>query len=324
MPTPMNYDIITAASTAYEGIWLEVFDNPQNKYAMNHDIFTSKMSVQSKTTEAIHHEALHDWERWIGAKKSQVPRIVNKSVTLLKYYKRLSVDRLDLNLDRIGALENIIRTFLGEDVMAVYDKYATEALVSNSGAGPTCYDGTALINASHPRGDSAGNTWSNITTSALSYATLDTALQAFQGWTDTENRPKGTFPDTLMVGPKLRKTAMDVTGADELVPVDNAGALRATSNVVAVGTLPNTYGGGMLRVVINPRLQGTQDDYWYLFNSQARLKAIQGYIYRDPEPFSSTDMDGQRRRDLDTFEFDVEADFVFDAGDPHQVYGGIL
>lgn len=322
--TPMNYDIITTASTMYEAIFLEVFDNPQNKYASNHDVFTSKMSVQSKTTEAVHHEALHDWERWIGAKKSQLPRIVNKSVTLLSYYKRLSMKRLDLNLDRLGVMEQIIRTFLGEDMNAVYDKYATEALVSNSGAGPTCYDGTALIGTSHPRGDSSGNTWSNKTTSALGYGTLDTALQAFQGWTDVENRPKGTFPDTLMVGPKLRKTAMDVTGADELVPVSNAGALRATSNVVAVGTLPNTYGGGMLRVVINPRLQGTQDDYWYLFNSAASLKPIQGYIYRAPEAFSQTEMDRQQRLDLDIFSFDVEADFVFDAGDPHQVYAGIL
>lgn len=324
MPTPMNYDIITAASTLYDAIFLEVFDNPQNAYAQNHLTFASTMPVQSKTTEAINHEALHDWEEWIGQKKREVPRISNKSVTLKSYYKAMSIKRLDLQLDRLNIVEGIIRTFLGEDVLAVYDKYATEKLVSASGAGPTCYDGTALFNASHPRGSAAGGTWSNLTTSALSYSTLDTALIAMQSWTDDQGRPKGVFPDTLMVGPKLRKTAMDVTGADELIPVSNAGALRASSSVVAVGTLPNTYGGGMLRVVVNPRLIGTQDDYWYLFNSQARFKPIQGYVFRAPEPFSSTDMEEQRRRDFDTFEFDVETDHVWDAGDPHAGYAGIL
>jgi len=324
MPTPQNYADLTAANKMYEALFMEVFDNPQNEIASNHLAFADTRPITGKTAELINHEALHGWREWIGEKTREVPMISNKSVSLRSYYKAMSVKRLDLRLDNLGVLEGAIRTFLGEQALAVYDKYATEMLVSNSGAGPTGYDGVDVFSATHPRGGTSGGTWSNLTTSALDYATFDTALIGIQGWLDTKGDPKGVFPDTLMVGPKLRKKAQEVTGADELIAVNSSGALHATSSVVAVGKLPNVYGGGQVNVVINPRLNGTQDDYWYLLNSRARNKVVQGWVYRDPEAFSSTDMDEQRRRNIDTFEFDVEADFVFDAGDPHAGYAGIL
>jgi len=169
-----------------------------------------------------------------------------------------------------------------------------------------------------------GGTWSNITTSALTYATFDTAMINMQTLLDEFGKVKGVFPDTLMVGPKLRKVASEVTGADELISVSNAGALRATSSVVAAAKLPNVYGGGMINVVLNPRLQGTQDDYWYLLKSDSRVKPIQGYIFREPESFSKLEMDDRHRLENDEFTFDIESDCVFGAGDPHAIYGGIL
>jgi len=146
---------------------------------------------------------------------------------------------------------------------------------------------------------------------------------AMMSWTDDRDRPKRVMPSVLRVGPKNAKLARDVTAAERLVTIDTSGNFDATSSVVAAGQSPNAWAGNF-NVVVEPRYIGAYADYWDILDTSKAFKPIHGSIFRNPEPFSLTEMDRAERLSKDFFEFHLEGDWTFYGGDPHMIYGGRL
>lgn len=320
MPGIINQANLDAANATFVAKFDEIFTNrapgPWSTY-------TEVLPTGSKTNTLEVLESMPVVRRWVGPKVFNAIRSSYLSVDVLKYEKSFAIDRLDLDADKLGMIGRRIAQFMGGDGSEIYDKICFETLVSNSGNGPTCYDGLALFSASHVR--SAGTTWSNKTTSALSFSVHDTIMQAGEARQDDNGEPIRTAFDTLIVGPKNRKTAMEITQSTErLAAVDNSGAESGTR--VAASTIPNVFGGGSMTVVVDPRLTGTYDDYFYYIDSKIGPKPLVLFEYRAPEPQvpDNNSMGGSLRFALDQFQYSVEADFVVTAGSPHVVYAGIL
>lgn len=317
----INQENLDAANASFQEKFSEVFTNrapgPWSTY-------TEVLQTGSKVNTLEVLESMPVVRKWVGPKVFQAIRSSYISATVEKYEKSFSIDRLDLQSDKLGMIGRRISQFMGGDGAEIYDKICFETLVSASGAGPTCYDGLALFSTSHVR--SAGTTWSNKTTSALSFSVHDTIMQAGESRQDDNGEPIRTAFDTLIVGPKNRKIAMEITQSNERVLPVSASGVEAYSSAVAAATIPNVFGGGSMTVVVDPRFTGTQDDYYYYVDSKMGPKGLVLFEFRAPSPEvpDGNGMGGYTRFQFDRFDYSVEADFCVIAGSPQVIYAGIL
>lgn len=318
MPGIINQStIVDVANTTFNAVFDEVFAaQPPGAW----QLYTEKLGTGSKINELDLLEAMPVVREWVGSKVFQAIRASSLSATVKKYEKSFAIDRLDLAADKLGMIGRRINMFMS-DAGQICDKICFDTLVSNSGNGPTCYDGKALFATDHPR--SAGSTWANKTTTALSFSQHDTIMQAGAGLRDDNGEPMRIAYDTLIVGPKNFKIASEITQSTErLAAVDNSGAESGTR--VAAATIPNVFGGGQLTLVVDPRLVGTYDDYYYYLDSRRGPKPLVMFEFRSPEAIAQDSMDSEGRFTLDQLRYSVECDAVATAGSPHVAYAGIL
>lgn len=127
------------------------------------------------------------------------------------------------------------------------------------------YDGVSFFNTAHPT--VPGSTYSNRATEALSATALANGFTQMMGVPDDKGEPLGMMPDTLVVGPKLQWTALELIESPIAVykgnPTDSAGS-TPYRNVFQ----------GKLRLVVSPYLTGTFDDYWFLLDTAHDLKGV--------------------------------------------------
>ena len=102
-----------------------------------------------------------------------------------------------------------------------------------------------------------------LTSSALSYTTLGTALSAFRKFRDQAGEPIDVEPALLMVPPELERTARELTESDLMIVT----ALGSTSAAAKEGNKNGTYRG--LETVVESRLSnanytGYSATSWYL------------------------------------------------------------
>lgn len=312
-----NQNILDVASTAFRAKLGEVFDT---RPPGNYDIFTEVIPTDSEINEVDLIGAMPQVEEWVGAKAFRDMRAYKATATLKSYQKSLRIPFKKARYDQTGLIGRKISQFLapGGDGGSIYDFICTAGLIANG----TGYDSVALFSASHPHGP-AGATQSNTSATAFSFAQHDAVMQLGASLRDEYSEPFGIHYDTLMVGPKLQKLAMEVTQSkDRLVAVDNSGAESGTR--VAAAAVTNVYGGGSMRLVVNPRLVGTYDDYYYYFDTSKGAKPVLLYEGRSPEGIEQTKMDDDGRFLNNELRFSVECDVVAAPGDWHVAYAGIL
>jgi phage major head subunit gpT-like protein len=315
----INQDVLDAANFTARAVFDQIFTNPGTRLF---EVFSERIATDSKVNEIDILETMPVIKEWIGAKDFDSIRASYLQATIKKWHRSVEFDRLDVTADKMGMIGRRLSAFAAA-TSKDYDKICTDALIANG----TGYDGVALFSGSHPRGP-ANATQSNTTTSAFAAGTLETALVAGASLRDLNGETYGVSYDTLMVGPKLAKLARELTQSTErVIAVDNAG--EETGTRVAATTIPNrlgleVYGGGQLTVVVNPRLVGTYDDYWYLFDTQLGPKPLHLYVMRDPELVSQIQMDDEARFLLDKLRWSIEADVVAAPGAWQTAYAGIV
>jgi hypothetical protein len=187
---------------------------------------------------------------------------------------------------------------------------------------PTCLDASALFSTTHPFG-AAGATWSNTTTSALSPATFYTGITAMASLVFENSEPAGYYPDVLMVGPDLEKMASDLCGPDRIVPIAATG-LEAYSSAVAAATRTN-FMANKIQVVINPRMIGTYNDYWYLIDT--KREGARPIVVGDAKPFqafSVTSPESEPMVQRSAAQFYAEGYAGLMGGVPYSIYGGLV
>lgn len=313
-----NLSVFEGASTTFRTLAEEVFSTrPPGVY----QDYTEIVPTDSKVIEHNALESMPVVREWRGAKQFKDVLAVSASYAMKSHEVSFRIGRKDIITDRTGTIGKRIAAFLN-DTKYIYDKLAHEALIANAAG----IDGVALISNAHPRGPSGNQ--SNTTTSALSHATFEAAMVAGASLRDIEGESFGISYDMLRVGPKLAGLAREITGSNErVIAVANDGLEAGTR--VAAATGPNARGqqvftGGAVRVVVDHRLVGTYDDYWYLFDTTRGTPAIVGYELRAPEAIALDRMDDDARFHRDEFLYSIECDVVFVPGVWQGVYGGIV
>jgi len=177
------------------------------------------------------------------------------------YESSIAVDRKAIEDDQLDLIRLRVRD-LAHRVATHRHQIVVEALAG--GFASAGYDGQPLFSASHPV---AGGTYSNRGTQALSAASLADAFTAMMGVPDDGGTPLGIVPDTLVVGPKLYWTALELVESPVVVYKPNA------SDTVPPTDYLNAF-QGRLRVVATPFLTGAADDYWFLLDTKRPIRPV--------------------------------------------------
>lgn len=312
-----NQANLTNANTSF----LAKFDETFNATAPGSwSQYTEVIASSGEATELVFASFLGAMREWLGAKEFMASEAWKLNIPFRKYEMSLALPRQKVVYDLTGAVPRMIGQFVDQAYTNSTDKIMIDALVSNSGAGPVGFDGANLISDTHTLGSTSQD---NKITTALSFSTYDGGIQAMQGFQGANGEPLNIFPTHLMVGPKLRKMGMEITKSTErLMAVDNAGVETGTR--VAASTIPNIYGGGAVDLIVNPRLVGTQDDYWYLMDLSKSSKPLVLAQQRDWTAVVKQDDDDDARFNLDLFQWSIEGDMSPHAGAWPLIYGGIL
>lgn len=258
---------------------------------------------------------------WLGAKEYGSVEFFKQTVNLTKYERSLPLPRTLVEYDPGGQVATTLRAWIEETLASADDKIVFDILTASSGGGPTGFDGVSLINDSHTFGS---QTHDNKVTTALSPANYDAAYQLMTAYKSAAGEPLNIVPDTIIVGPKLRKTALDIAVNARLLQGMAADGTLDTGTRIATAAIDNVYQGDQLRVIVWRRLVSTQDDYWYLVDTSKTSKALALKRERAYELIEMTDMDSPARFSHDEYEWSVEGDLTVAAGAPPVILGGIV
>ena len=243
------------------------------------------------------------------------------SIPFRKFEFSLELSRETVQYDKSGAVGKAINAALTEAARNGTDKIIFDELVQASGVGPIGFDGVALLSTAHTI---SGSSQSNKGTAALSHDTFNTAVVAMESFVGANGLPLGIKPTTLVVGPKLQKIAKEITQSNERsIPVAATG-LEAYASAVFGSTIPNVYGGGQVELVIWDKLNGTQDDYWYLMDLSRAEKPMLLARQRDFETVVMDAPNSDVMFSIDRWQASVTADMSPAAGYWPTIYGGIL
>jgi phage major head subunit gpT-like protein len=259
---------------------------------------------------------------WVGPRIRKFLRAYDHNMTFKKWEATLPIARTLMAYEKNKQVAKRIDNFLADNLYA-YDKRWIEIMVSASGAGPTCYDGQRVFATSHPHG-AAGATQSNWGTAALTHANYTAARLAMANLRMENGENYGIAPTHMVCGRKNEEKAKEILEAkDRVVKIDGSGD-EATSFVSSAATRSNVW-AGELELIIHPRLIGTYDDYWYLFDtSKAGVYPFTLQENRKPEPVLWDEMESPSRVEGDEFQYMLEGDFEVGAGMWQVAYANIL
>lgn len=194
----------------------------------------------------------------------------------------IAVDRKAIEDDQLDLIRLRIRD-LAARVSAHRQQIVVQAL--SDGFANLGYDGQALFSAAHPT--QAASTYSNKGTSALAAGALATAISQMMLVPDDQGLPLGIVPDTLVVGPNLQWTALELVESPVVIYKGNASDGAPSTPYL------NAF-HGRLQLVVSPFLSGAAANYWFLLDTK---RAIKGVILQQrsdvPVEFSALDNSGQ-------------------------------
>lgn len=301
---------LAAANTTFETAYNELYSQalPGVYQSYTRVISGNTMSLDLRWT--TNHPTMR---KWLGSRVEKYVRAYQQSYVLEKYEATLPIARMLLEYNNnMSLIGDAVSTFVGNAAVA-YDAACSTSLDSASGAGPTCFDGTALFNASHPHGPTGATTQSNLSAGTnLSWVNFDAARTAMQQLKFENGEPAQIRPTHIRVGPKCETRAKEIVGAEQRVTAySSTGGQDATSSVVAAAPIVNIW-HGELDVIVDQRITNF---YWDLLDlSKPGVKPIVLYEGRKPVPVHLDKMTDLPRFYNDNFIFGLEGDFTVGGG----------
>jgi phage major head subunit gpT-like protein len=154
----------------------------------------------------------------------------------------------------------------------------------------------------------------------LDATTLAGAINSMMLTPDDQGTPLGISPDTLVIGPKLQWTAMELVESPVVVYQGN------TNDTAASTPYLNAF-KGRLNVVVSPFLNGTFDDYWFLLDTKRPIKGVI-LQQRSDVPVEFTAMDDPNASEAawmrDRFYYGVRGRYNVGFGLWQTVHGGVV
>lgn len=167
----------------------------------------------------------------------------------------LSVERKAVEDDQLDMIRMRVRD-LAQRVVQHQHELVVSTLVNGSSV--VGHDGVPFF-GSHNLGN---RTFNNAGIDALDGVTLAATISSMMGVTDESGVPLGIMPDTLVVGPDLMWTALELV--ESPVSVVKDAAHTNTRNVFF----------GRMKVVVTPFLRGSSAQYWYLLDTKRAIRPV--------------------------------------------------
>ena len=256
----------------------------------------------------------HDTEKyaWLGSvpqmrefKDERIPAGLlehDYSIKNKTWESSISVDRAALEDDQYGQIKLRIQS-LAEEARRHQNELVFGLL--KDGFTSLCHDGQYFFDTDHAEGESG--TQSNKGTDALSAASLQDAVTKMSKFKDDKGKPLGIMPDTLVVPPDLKWTAMELI--DSVFAVDTVtGKTDNRKNVLA----------GSMSVIVSPYLTDTTD--WFLLCANRAVKPI---IFQSRVPIEFAALEGSSENGFmrDKFIYGVRARYNAGFGLWQTAYG---
>lgn len=302
---------LEAARTSFETLTDTVFkERPDGEWSMLTKVVPNEGGA--RTHEVVQHGALPIDEEWTAAKTFDGFRTYKKSVWLKKRHASMKLDRMDVEYDKSGVVGEAIKNFFGQ-TKYFYDRLIFDSLLAN----PTGIDGVSLLNDSHPHGPSSG-TWDNKVADALSFASMNSGIQAMRTLRDEKGEYLNVEPQILLVGPDLERTALEITGADSRpIGIDTTGSI-VTSGATLSESITNVY-KGRLTVVVSKRFAASNSTDWLLVDPKFPPMGL--FEGRRPTPVIQDRAEDEARYVLDEYRYSVEFDVSAFGLNPWGLYG---
>jgi phage major head subunit gpT-like protein len=214
-----------------------------------------------------------------------------------KYSKGIKIERELLDDDIYSEITKRVRN-LSQTVYYTCQYYAASVFnnaFSNSYPG---VDGVALCSTTHPLSPGNATTWSNAGALELNANNLEAVRTNMLNWTDDKGNTLAINPDTLIVPPALRKTALVIADSDK-EPDTNYNNVNVWHGTVDVIEWPFL----------------TDPNAWFVVDSQ-RMKIFLNWFWRR-KPVLEQDKDF----DSEVSKYKVVARFSFGWSDPSFIYG---
>lgn len=287
---------LSVANTTVDASVTKIFENGLPGTA---NIFTTVIPCDGNSLNLVAVDGGSAVREWLGAKEEASLRAYSKTVNRRRWESTLTLSRATIEGDKSGAVGQAVKNWSDSKLRNMFDKIVYDALLANSITG---YDGQAILSNSHPNVN--GSTHDNLETAALTFTLAQTIFDTMASIRDESGEPLGIRPTHLVVGPSLERLAKEIAGPMRIVPVSNAGAQDATSNVVAAGMYQN-YIGENLTVTISPYI--LNNEYFFMDLSKGLTPWAMAQ-FRAPQLIQMTDMDSYSRFHLDEYKWSVEAD----------------
>ncbi len=174
----------------------------------------------------------------------------------------IAVDRKAIEDDQLELIRLRIRDMAAR-VNAHRQQIVIESL--SSGFASSGYDGVSFFNTAHPV--QASSAYSNKGTTALAAGSIATAISQMMLVPDDQGTPLGIVPDTIVVGPSLQWTAIELVESPVVV-------YKANGNDSVSSTPYKNAFQGKLRVIVSPFLNGASANNWFLLDTSRPIKGV--------------------------------------------------
>jgi hypothetical protein len=198
--------------TALDGVFNQTFSGEQHP---GHVTAESGIVFNQDTADssAVIMELFKGVGAWDSRSEEQdvqggTPRIGNqKTFSVVAFAKSIDIPKHFFDDNKHQSYENMVRNFALR-ARTTRDKNAFALFRNPTTASYGTSDGVALISASHTNLN--GDTVSNLVTGALSETTLNDAIVKLLEMKSQDGEIDGFMPKTLLVPPKLFKTASEI------------------------------------------------------------------------------------------------------------------
>lgn len=242
--------------------------------------------------------------------------IYNYSLAVKTWKALIKIDRTLLEDDQYGQIQAMVQK-LANEPNRHWNKLAYTALAL--GNTNLCYDGQYFFDNDHSEGLSGVQV--NKGSAALSTTSLAAAEQAMMSYVDDKGEPLEIVPDTLVVGPKNRQIAWELTQSSVVVVRPGDGTIGTGAS--GASNYAN-YWQGRYKVVVSPYLVGAYDDYWFLLDTEKPVKPVLILNKSNVPITTETDMEDGNAKILDEYQFAVRGRYNFGYGLWQTAWGAFL
>lgn len=290
------------------------FNNPQKGV---YEAYTKVIASGSNQNTLLALGGLPEMSEWSGAKIFDGLRLLLQNTQNKNWSANLRLHKDTLRYDQSGLVGDAVSGLLAAQA-DFYAKQSVTAMIANG----TCITGVALYSATQPYANAGGGgTQSNYGTTTMSLAIIDTIIETMRAYT-FEGKLLNIVPDYIVCGPHKERMAKEICETpDRTVAVANDGVEAGTR--IGVTTVTKAFPGGKLTVIIDPRLSGTYDEYFFIGDS--KVSKPMAAITAEAPHMVAQDRDDSYFRFLNNeYLWSVEANVGFAPYFPFGTYGSFV